>query len=214
MTNIEKLLSIDAEQIDDIREMLADILNGHLVDIAGDIQLDRLGSLLHTLRRTGESDSDYRTRLKNVIPSLIGGGTHDQLKKVIKLVIPGITDNDIVIEDDYTGGDSYYGHFRIRIYNFETISFNAGELYNELDKSRAAGVKMDYVSPTFVESQTQQDVVDFTFGLNFIETQNQNDNMYWEFSTTLGESQTNSVNDDFDRHIVNVTRTNSLNVTT
>lgn len=187
-SNIYNLLSIDADQFDEFRNTLDDIIKAHWVLYANDIALDYIGDLLDVKRRTGEDDDTYRGRLKTVVQSFVGGGTLEQLRKTIKEIIPGITDADITIEDGYltpshgVGDPSHYAHFRILIFNVGGKSFDAGTLFSELDKARAAGVTMDFAGPAYRETQQQTDSFQYGAGVLRLETQLQDDTFTYDMT--------------------------------
>lgn len=103
-SNIRKTVEIEAEQLCAIAETLSDIQYAHWVDTASGFALDALGSALATPRRPGESDFDYRSRLKAVLPTFTGGGTISHLKKLVAGIFAkyGVTETEVLVNDGYT----------------------------------------------------------------------------------------------------------------
>ena len=148
-SNNYKLLTIPAEQKDEIRLVGADVEESGNVEQSTGISLDRLGDLISCDRNVGESDSDYRNRIKDWLHSLIGGGTIAQLEHTVRMAIPGITDSDFEIIDGYgtsahaTGG--HFAHVKVRI----GIGFDwtINNLWDMLDRARAACITIDELGP-------------------------------------------------------------------
>ena len=172
-SNNYNTLLLNAEQLDTIRQQSNAVKLAHFVNDATGISLDNLGKILDTPRLAGESDNDYRARLKGTIPSLIGGGTKEQLSKVVALVL-SIDASLVVVEDGYTDAGKY-GHARILIY--APITQPPSVINDTIDTNRAAGIMIDYWG-----------------GVN-VETQNASDNFFIEFDLFTGEFQ--STSDDF-----------------
>ncbi len=220
-SNIAKLLTPDAEEFDKFHNMLDDVIESHWVLSADDISLDQIGALLETPRRTGENDEDYRNRLRSTVSSLIGGGTKAQLRATIKEIIPGLTDADITIEDEYltgthgVGDPSHFAHFRVLI-NAHGFPFDAGALFDELTKAKAAGVTMDTAGPVFRETQIVTDFFISGAGVLRKETQVQNDAFRFDFSPAAYPESQGQLDPEslgpVDQHFVNLTDTESLNL--
>ena len=102
-SNIYNVIDVEAQQLCKLYEVENDIQDAHWVDTASAFSLDAIGSLLGTVRRSGETDSEYRERLKTVLPTTLGGGTIPHLKKILYGIFNkyGIAEADIVIGDGY-----------------------------------------------------------------------------------------------------------------
>lgn len=63
------------KRLDESEKDLFEIMRAHWVDKAIRIDLDNLGALYNIKRKTGETDPEYRSRLKRAIMEFKGGGT-------------------------------------------------------------------------------------------------------------------------------------------
>jgi len=102
-SNFRKLVAIESEQLCLLYKELSDVEQAHWVDTASSFALDALGAMLGTPRRTGETDSAYKSRIKAVLPTFTGGGTIPHLKKIVAGIfgVYGITEDDVQINDGY-----------------------------------------------------------------------------------------------------------------
>jgi hypothetical protein len=66
---------------------LIGILRAHWVDTATGADLDRLGAVLSIARKTGESDLDFRGRLKTAIIGYSGGGTRGSIRMMVRIAL-------------------------------------------------------------------------------------------------------------------------------
>lgn len=167
MCNNYKLLSIAAEQLDSIKCVSTQVRKTLNVEQANNEALDRLGELIACYRHTDETDASYRSRLKDYLHGLIGGGTIAQLEHTVRHAIPGITDDDFEIIDGYgTTGHGVGGHFahiKVRI----DIGFDwaINNLWEMLDRARAACITIDELGPLVEEVITKVEVFNLTSGI-------------------------------------------------
>lgn len=171
-SNNYKLLSIVAEQKDDINDVGVNVGKAANVEQATGISLDRLGELIACFRHTDEQDNLYRNRLRDYLHSLIGGGTHEQLEHTIEAAIPGITDADYDVIDGYGvsahGDPNHFAHIKVRIrLGFDWVMNN---LYEMLDRARAACITIDEFGPLAEEILTLTETIVFTPGYYITES--------------------------------------------
>lgn len=72
---ISQVVSALGKRIDEAENELFTVMRAHWVDKAIRIDLDYLGALYNIKRKIGETDSEYRGRLKRAIMEFKGGGT-------------------------------------------------------------------------------------------------------------------------------------------
>ncbi len=72
---IYKFLSAFEKRFDESQKDVRRILRSHWIDTAHGNDIDRLGSLFSLTRPAGESDSDFKDKVKNAIQEYRGGGT-------------------------------------------------------------------------------------------------------------------------------------------
>ena len=82
---IFKLLDAIGKILDESDKDLDAILRSHWVDTAFNIDLDKLASIFNMTRKSGESDSLFRTRIKRAIIEFKGGGTINAILSSIRL---------------------------------------------------------------------------------------------------------------------------------
>src|SRR5688572_28574549 len=63
-TNLQKLVAVFSNSYQKIHKTLDDLKHKRNLDTAEGVQLDGLGQILGLPRQSGESDEDYRERLK------------------------------------------------------------------------------------------------------------------------------------------------------
>lgn len=89
---ITALVEASAAALDRTEQDLVGILRAHWVDTAGGSDLDRLGLMLCTPRKTGEDDREYRGRIKTAIIGYSGGGTLNSIRIMIRIAL-GLPDD-------------------------------------------------------------------------------------------------------------------------
>ena len=192
MCNNYKLLTLAAEQLDDIKCVSIQVRKASNVEEANNVDLDNLGELIACYRHTDETDKINRSRLKDYLHSLIGGGTIEQLEHTVKMAIPGITDDDFEIIDGYGttghGVGGHYAHIKVRI----GIGFNwvINNLWEMLDRARAACITIDELGPVVEETITLVETVEFESGIMVSESLTLSETVVLDFETTISESIT------------------------
>lgn len=81
---IFKFLDGFGKQFDESQKNVRHILRGHWIDTARGSDIDQLGALFNLKRVEGESDSDFRERIKNSIQQYRGGGTVGAIRSSLK----------------------------------------------------------------------------------------------------------------------------------
>lgn len=224
-SNNFKLLTIDAEELDEFHTVLDEIVKAHHLSFAADISLEKLGDLLDINRRTGEVDESYRDRLRSAVSGIIGGGTQEQLREIVKEIMTGLTDADITIDDGYltsthgVGDPSHFAHFRVFL-NTLGQTFTEGafrSVFDELTRAKAAGVTMDSLGPRFLETQIVTEKFDIRLELVRFEDQLQTETFTYDLTIeAFAESQSELTEQELDlpliQHLVDESFTDSLNL--
>jgi hypothetical protein len=76
-----------AKRLDEAQKDLVAILRAHWVDKAVTLDLDHLGALYNMMRNPGETDVEYRNRLKLAIMEYKGGGTRSAVFTAVTTVL-------------------------------------------------------------------------------------------------------------------------------
>ena len=84
---IARLIEAFGSKLDESSEELFQVLKSHWVDTATGEDLDKLGALLNIARRPGETDRDFRVRLKTGVQGYMGGGTKKAILSAIKVAL-------------------------------------------------------------------------------------------------------------------------------
>src|SRR3989304_7571073 len=87
-------------RLDGSEKELVSIMRTHWVDTASRGDLEKLGALYSIKRRVGESDSDYRNRLKTAIMSYKGGGTKSAIQMLVRMALRLPQDYPVKIEEN------------------------------------------------------------------------------------------------------------------
>jgi len=147
-------LKMDGRQIAELEIAIKNKILQSYVDTAEGVNLDRLGALFNLERFPGETDSEFRGRIKSAVPSLVGGGTLAELRRVTEIVT-GST-NPLIVE-------SYPA--KIAVYAKDHPNeFSISTLYSMIDGSRAAGVKLEHVGLAVEDEHTADTSIDI--GIN------------------------------------------------
>jgi hypothetical protein len=112
-SQVALLISAIGKCMDESEKDLVSIIYAHWVDKANGKDLDKLGALICTERKEGESDADYRNRLKIAVLRYKGGGTVESVKAAVRIALKLPQDYPIVINENS-------GVKRIGIYNVKT----------------------------------------------------------------------------------------------
>jgi hypothetical protein len=95
----QMLLAI-ADELDAFKVEKDNLVLSIQIDTAVGTELDDIGELFKLARRTGESDTDYRVRIKNARLSFIGGGTIPGLKNAFEAAT-GLPQSQLDITDEF-----------------------------------------------------------------------------------------------------------------
>ena len=99
-SRIFKVISAFGKRIDEAEEDLFSIMRAHWVDKAYRTDLDRLGAIYNMERKPGESDDEYRGRLKRAIMEFKGGGTLSAVLSSVKMALNLPTDYSLELNDN------------------------------------------------------------------------------------------------------------------
>lgn len=138
-TNIYKLLSLIAVELDNIEVMLTAVENAHYLNSASGKSLERIGYVVSVTRDGLESDADLRGRIIEERIKSRACGTISDIKQAVAYLL-GILETDIaVIEDGPT--------FRIAVNVTHTKAFSFNILVTGVNATKAGGI-------TFYDLQT------------------------------------------------------------
>ena len=84
---IYNIISSMGKQLDESDKELLSIMRGHWVDTAQIKELDQLGCIFNVKRKHGDSDIEYRTRLKRAIIEYKGGGTINAILTSVRMAL-------------------------------------------------------------------------------------------------------------------------------
>lgn len=123
-------------------------LGARYIDIAHGQSLDNIGKLIQVPRQTDEKDPRYRIRLKAYFRRLVGGGTIDEIRQTIALLL----DCDVEEVEFDEPFHSTVAQFDITLDNtiIEDAPISTDELLAFVAGFRAAGVRVTFsVSGSF-----------------------------------------------------------------
>ena len=86
-STISSFVSAVGKAMDETEKEYVSIMRSHWVDTASGEDLDRLGALFSIGRGRGETDADYRGRLKTAIISYKGGGTLSSIRMIARIAL-------------------------------------------------------------------------------------------------------------------------------
>jgi len=86
-STVSSMVSSVGKTMDETEKEFVSIMRSHWVDTANGGDLDRLGSLFSIPRGAGETDGDYRGRLKTAIISYKGGGTLSSVRMITRIAL-------------------------------------------------------------------------------------------------------------------------------
>lgn len=97
-SNIYKLMTALGKQVDEAEKELNLIMRSHWVDKAYREDLDKIGLLFNMTRKNGETDQEFRIRLKRAIIEYQGGGTKNAIISTVKqeLGLPQETELELI----------------------------------------------------------------------------------------------------------------------
>ncbi|NEU58595.1 hypothetical protein [Halorussus sp. MSC15.2] len=145
-------------ELEDLEAANTEVLDSKVIDIATGEQLDKLGELVKTKRKSEESDEHYRARLKVQLRRFLSGATRDQIKETAAILLNTDTDQ-ITIEEDFAVEP---GRFVVRVWQSDLDSSGVSdtEFRTFVDQVRSAGVRtVEQVRGTFV-CRSEQNFLD------------------------------------------------------
>jgi|Deesub1362B_J571_1020462.scaffolds.fasta_scaffold00598_20 hypothetical protein len=151
-SNNYKVLSIIAEEFDEIEQVIEQLRNSRFVEIATGRSLDYIAKLFNLTRKSEETDEELRGRLQVELQKYLSCGTLNDILNVIKY-FTGLEDKDIrIVEapDAILGfGKGSFGNnvfsspkatFRIELLEEPALQLNLKAFYNAIKAVKAAGV--------------------------------------------------------------------------
>jgi|Deesub1362B_J571_1020462.scaffolds.fasta_scaffold00525_8 hypothetical protein len=148
-SNNYKLLSIPAQELDQIEAELQNILNAHHVDYATGKNLDNLGKLFNCKRLTGESDAHYRARLKTQMQRYTSSATINNVKQVVATIL-GKPTSRVKVTEDFSGGK--YAHFDVWVWlqDLNDAGITVQDLKDLISEIKGVGISVEtYQQGTF-----------------------------------------------------------------
>ena len=139
-SNNYKLLSIFANEHDDIADTIADIKSAHFIDSATGMSLDYFGVMLQTFRETAETDAHYRVRLKTMWARYGSSGTIQDILDIVAAML-SVETNRIEVIEDFVG---VYANFDVWVWlqDLTDAGITASELNDLLDVVKGAGISV------------------------------------------------------------------------
>ncbi|MCK5217566.1 MAG: hypothetical protein KAJ93_07240 [Methanosarcinales archaeon] len=139
-SNNYKLLSIFADEYDEIETTISDIKSAHFVDSATGTSLDNLGILLQTFRETAETDAHYRIRLKTMWARYIGSGTIQDVLDIVAAML-AVETNRIEVIEDFVG---VYANFDVWVWlqDMVDVGITTSDLNDLLGAVKGAGISV------------------------------------------------------------------------
>lgn len=125
----EKILGSHSSGVQSFEDALAEVLVCHLLDTAGDSQLDDMGDLVGELR-LGRADEDYRGAIKLRIRINRSNGTAEEILGIIDLLVAGV---------DFTYTEMPLAYFRVEAYDISTPVAIA--LLRNVGKAKPVGIR-------------------------------------------------------------------------
>lgn len=153
----ERIINAIALQFEEIHVEANATKFVHFILCSRGTNLENIGTLLNTQRIYLESDSDYRTRLLQVINVNTSTGTKDAIKTFIATYL-NISENLISIEETSSNLNTVY----IRMP--DTYSSRKIELRAELKTVIAAGIFVRFIFSDDNWDEAEFDNADYTWG--------------------------------------------------
>ncbi len=138
-TKLKNLLGSFTAQIQTIEDMLIDLWQARWLDNAEGQQLDGLGSIVG-VDRNGDTDTQYRIRIRARIYSNVSNGTPDDIIRVAKLLLPNVTVN-------YT--EEYPAGFVLDLVGDNIEPEAVDTAFNAIDDASPAGVSFQILYETY-----------------------------------------------------------------
>lgn len=157
----DKLLNAIAGEFEDWVDSRNNVMEAGFVDTAQGPPLEKIGEIVQTPRRSGESVEHYRARLKVAFHRHIASGTVGDVKKTSALMLDTDASNLTVIEDF----DAEPARFQLNVpsYVLDEAGVSVSEYRDLIDDVKAAGVR---VLATEVGSFTYRSEQDYQNGIN------------------------------------------------
>lgn len=86
-SNLYKLLSSFADELDTFVENIEELRKAKFIDTATNADLDRIAQLLNMKRFSTENDDIFRARVKSKVQTFIGGGTTEAIKQIVRIAL-------------------------------------------------------------------------------------------------------------------------------
>lgn len=139
-TQWEKLLTAISNEFEDFIETRNKVTLASFIDTAERETLGKIGSVVNTPRRTGETDSHYRARLKVAFHRNIASGTIQDIKTTSALLLD-TDETKISISEDF---DQEPARFDITVPSaiLENAAVSVDEFRSLLTDVKAGGVRV------------------------------------------------------------------------
>ena len=134
------ILSTLGNEIDKLTDSQKDVLDSKTVDSASGKQLDFIGELTNTVRRTYETDEHFRYRIKLAMAKYLSGTTVGEIQNICGMLL-NVPPRKIGIEEDF---DSEYARFRVtmRRQYLKRREVTKDEFLGFVNQIRGAGIRV------------------------------------------------------------------------
>ena len=136
-TNTYKLMRAALSEADRIDTDLENIFDQHHINTATGDDLNKIGDLINLDRKSGESDSKYRARIKSKFRAATIGSTFDQFTQYVASVLNTDLDN-VDILTNY-GNDPAVVSVAVQSEVYDAVDLTASEIQNILGDGVPAG---------------------------------------------------------------------------
>jgi len=136
-SNNYKLLSIPAQELDQLEQEMQNVLSAHHVDTATGKSLDRIGELVMVRRNPGESDTDYRNRIKSEWPARASDSTKQAIIYALTTIL-GVSETKLNIVEDFANSPA---HFKLEVAS--DVSDKESKIIEIVNRTKAAGVSWE-----------------------------------------------------------------------
>ena len=161
-SNNYKLLKSIGINLDNIKTQIDNLKSTIRVSTATNSSLDNIGALFKLNRITGETDSNYRSRILSYWSSAKGGGIAESIKNAI-IGATILSDLSIVIEDIEPG------ILKITITPpLSEMGYNFDLLYSTAEFAKAAGVYIFYYS--YLNNDLFQESIDISERVDIVDS--------------------------------------------
>ncbi len=156
--NIEKLLSMSADELDEIESVTEDLDTETNIDSATGENLRRISRLFDLYKESGESDDKFRSRIISVGSTTMSNGTSEEVRQALSRILG--TDRNLI--DMNEAGDASV-EFSVLLSDLDKIDLTDSELSEIIDNILGAGIRADVlINGTF----TYRSVDDFNDSIN------------------------------------------------